>query len=126
MLLVGFVLMRVIEPPPLEARSALRMARREQKLTLRSGGAAFVVDASDVVWARAAANYVEVATPGKTYLARMTLTRLETLLLAAGNRHMRVHRSHVVNVAEVRGLLAALEATGTVRSGPAPSAVARV
>jgi DNA-binding LytR/AlgR family response regulator len=32
----------------------------------------------------------------------MTLRRLEGLLLAAGDRHMRVHRSYVVNVGEVR------------------------
>jgi hypothetical protein len=102
MLLVGFVLMRVVEQRRLEAEAALQTARREHKLTLKSGGAAFVVEASEVLWAKAAANYVEVGTRDKTYLARMTLTALERLLSAAGARHMRVHRSFVVNVDEVR------------------------
>ena len=54
-----------------------------------------------MVWARAASNYVEVVTPGRTYLARSTLSELEKLLQAAGGRHVRVHRSHVVNLDKV-------------------------
>jgi len=102
LLLVGFVLMRSIEQRRLEAEAALRTARREKRLTLWSGSTAFVVEAGDVLWARAAGNYVEVATPGRTRLARMTLKRLEDLLGAAGSRHLRVHRSFVVNVDAVR------------------------
>lgn len=98
LLLVGFVLMRSVEQRRLEAEAALHTARRRHSLTLRSGGTAFVVDAGEVLWARAAANYVEVAVHGRTHLARMTLKRLEELLRAAGSSHLRVHRSHVVNV----------------------------
>lgn len=102
LLLVGFVLMRSIEQRRLEAVQALRTARRSHSLTLRSGSTAFVVGAGEILWARAAANYVEVAVPGRTHLARMTLKRLEKLLDAAGDRHVRIHRSHVVNVDAVR------------------------
>jgi DNA-binding LytR/AlgR family response regulator len=102
MLMVGYVLMRSVEQGRLEAASALQAARRNHQLTLKSGTAAIVVDSRDVLWARAAGNYVEVATPGKTHLARMTLSRLEELLAAAGDRHLRLHRSHVVNLDHVR------------------------
>lgn len=101
MLLVAFVLMRSIGGRRAQA-AALQDARRDHKLTLRSGGSAFVVTAAEVLWARAAANYVEVVTAGRTYLARMTLGQLEALLIAAGGRHLRVHRSHLVNLDALR------------------------
>jgi DNA-binding LytR/AlgR family response regulator len=102
MLLVAFVLLRSVEQRREDAQAALQQARRDHRLTLRSGSATFVLDAEAVLWARAAANYVEVATAGRTYLARITLKRLEELLRAAGDRHVRVHRSHLVNAAEIR------------------------
>lgn len=101
MLLVAFVLMRSIGGRRAQA-AALQDARRDHKLTLRLGGSAFVVTAPEVLWARAAANYVEVVTAGRTYLARMTLGQLEALLIAAGGRHLRVHRSHLVNLDALR------------------------
>lgn len=104
LLLIGFVLIRIVEQRRREAEAALQTATREHKLTLKSGAAVFVVEASQILWAKAAANYVEVGTPEKTFLARMTLTALERLLHAAGPRHVRVHRSYVVNVEEIREL----------------------
>ncbi|MEQ9316382.1 MAG: LytTR family DNA-binding domain-containing protein, partial [Henriciella sp.] len=67
-----------------------------------SGGRTFFVDASDIVLARAASNYVEVVTPAHTYLARSTLAELERLLVAADGRHLRVHRSYIVNRDRIR------------------------
>ena len=58
-----------------------------------------------MIWAKAASNYVEVVTPAKTYLARMTLTELGRLLEAAGGRHARVHRSHIVNLDMVKEIV---------------------
>ena len=97
-----FWLNRMVEQRDLEAQGARRDARDLHRLTLKSGGRSYFVDAADVIWARAAGNYVEVVTQGRTYLARMTLTELVRLLEAAGDHHRRVHRSHVVNFQHVR------------------------
>lgn len=92
-----FALNRLVEQRGLEARAAESEASSRQRLTLKSGGRVFLVDAADVIWAKAASNYVEVATPGRTYLARSTLSALEKLLSAAGGSHIRVHRSFLVH-----------------------------
>ena len=100
-----FSLNRMAEQRSLEAAAATREASERHRLTLKSGGRTFFVDAPDVIWAKAASNYVEVVTPGRTWLARSTLTELERLLETAGGRHVRVHRSHLVNldrVSEIR------------------------
>ena len=86
----------------LESRAVDEMASREHRLMLKSGGRTVMVNAGDVIHAKAAANYVEVVTPSRTHLARMTLTELERLLEGAGGRHVRVHRSHIVNLDHVR------------------------
>ncbi|HPF22816.1 MAG TPA: LytTR family DNA-binding domain-containing protein [Hyphomonas sp.] len=88
----------------LEARAVDEIASREHRLMLKSGGRTMMVNAGDVIHARAAANYVEVATPARTHLARMTLTELEHLLAEAGSRHVRVHRSHIVNLDHIRSI----------------------
>lgn len=100
-----FAMNRLAEQRGLEARAATRDARERHRLTLKSGGRTFFVDARDIVWVRAASNYVEVVTPARTYLARSTLSDLEKLLAEAGEPHVRVHRSHIVNldrVSEIR------------------------
>lgn len=96
-----FAMNRLAEQRGLEARAARTEAAERHRLTLKSGGRTFFVDTSDIVWVRAASNYVEVVTPARTYLARATLSELEKLLKAAGERHVRVHRSHIVNLDRV-------------------------
>jgi len=115
LLLVGFVLMRAVEQRRLETETALGMARREHKLTLTSGGTSLVMEAGRVIWAKAAGNYVEIATGEKTVLARITLSDLERLLMAAGSRHLRVHRSYVINLDEVREVTPTGEGDVSVR-----------
>ncbi|WP_084398595.1 LytR/AlgR family response regulator transcription factor [Henriciella aquimarina] len=97
-----FSLNRLAEQRSLEAEAARKEARERHRLTLKSGGRTFFVEADRVIWAKAASNYVEVITPDRTILARSTLTELERLLDAAGGRHVRVHRSHLVNMDHVR------------------------
>lgn len=96
-----FWLNRMVEQRALDERGAQRDASDLQRLTLKSGGRSFFVNAPDVIWAKAAGNYVEVVTEGRVYLARMTLTELSRLLSAAGDRHVRVHRSHIINLDRV-------------------------
>jgi len=96
LLVFGFATNRSLEQRRLELEAVRRTARGDKKLTLKSGGSTIMLDAANVIWAKAAGNYVEVATGSKVFLARMTLTGLERLLAEAANDHIRVHRSHIV------------------------------
>lgn len=96
-----FWMNRQVEQRAMEAQAARSEAKDRHRLTLKSGGQTIFVSVDEVVWAKAASNYVEVVTPAKTYLARMTLTQLERLLQEAGGNHVRVHRSHIVNLDHV-------------------------
>lgn len=98
MIALGFAMNRLISQGAREAAAARSDARAGGRLTLKCGGRTIFVDASDVIAAQAASNYVEIRTVGRTHLARMTLADLEHLLSEAGNRHVRTHRSHIVNV----------------------------
>ena len=96
-----FATNRLVEQRGLEAKAAAMDASERHRLTLKSGGRTYFVDAMDIIRVKAASNYVEVVTPARTYLARATLAELEKLLEAAGGRHVRVHRSHIVNLDRV-------------------------
>lgn len=100
-----FAMNRLAEQRGLEAKAAEAEASERHRLTLKSGGRTFFVDAGDIIRVRAASNYVEVVTPGRTYLARATLSELEKLLESAGGRHVRVHRSHIVDTGHIREII---------------------
>jgi LytTr DNA-binding domain len=110
-----FWMNRLAEQRALDVRAARRDATDLHRLTLKSGGRSYFVNAPDVVWAKAAGNYVEVVAAGKTYLARLTLTELARLLDAAGGRHVRVHRSHIVNLDRVQEIEPTGEGDVTLR-----------
>ena len=63
-----FALARMAMQNRLESRAVDEIASREHRLMLKSGGRTVMVNAGDVIHARAAANYVEVATPARTLL----------------------------------------------------------
>lgn len=96
--MLTFSLARMAMQNRLESRAMDEAASREHRLMLKSGGRTIMLNAGDVIHAKAAGNYVEVSTAGKTHLVRMTLTELERLLEEAGGHHVRVHRSHIVNL----------------------------
>lgn len=96
--MLTFALARMAMQNRLESRAVDEVASREQRLMLKSGGRTIMLNAGDVIHAKAAGNYVEVSTAGKTHLVRMTLTELERLLEETGGHHVRVHRSHIVNL----------------------------
>lgn len=97
-LFVGFfALWRRIAELKREAEAARAEAQSTQRLTLKSGGRTFYLDAGAVDWAKAAGNYVEISAGGKTHLARMTMAALEAQLEAAGANVARAHRSWLVN-----------------------------
>lgn len=103
---VGVVVVIAFARQMLQQRRELLAAREDamatQRLTLKCGGRAIMIDAASVVWAKSASNYVEVVAAGKTHLARATLTAIEAQLRDAGVKAIRVHRSHVVNADAIR------------------------
>lgn len=88
----------------LEVRGRQEEVNESGRLTLTSGGRIYLVQADDVRLARAASNYVEIKTPGKELLVRLTLRELERLLASAGDSHIRIHRSCLVHKADIKEL----------------------
>jgi len=79
-------------------------AKESGPITLVSGGRIYIVNVDEVRAAEAAANNVEITTPGKTLLARITFRELERLLAAAGNFQIRIHCSCFVHKADINAL----------------------
>lgn len=79
-------------------------ARESGRLTLTSGGRIYIIDAEDVRLAKSAANYVEIQLTNKELFVRMTLSDLEQLLAAAGESHIRIHRSCIVHKSDIKAL----------------------
>ena len=72
---------------------------RERLLGTREGRST-VIAAADVEWAEAAANYVKLHMAAGTHLIRESMSALESQL--DPRRFVRVHRSAIVNVDQVR------------------------
>ncbi len=85
----------------IEAEAAREDARAQRRLTVKCGGRTVWIDAADVVWAKAASNYVEIRAGDRTHLARATLATVARQLADAGVGAARVHRSWIVNPAHV-------------------------
>jgi len=94
-------LLRSLEEHRREAEAANADARATGKLTLKCGGRTIFLDARSFESAEAAGNYVEVRANGATHLARIGLSALGTQLAEAGIETVRIHRSHLVNLAKV-------------------------
>jgi len=88
----------------LEAKGRQEEVSESGRLTLTSGGRVYLVVADEIRLAKAAANYVEINTPKKVLLVRMTLRELERLLVTAGSNHIRIHRSCLVHKEDISEL----------------------
>lgn len=97
-----FLTARHIEQLRLEAANAKQEARETGRLRLKSGGRVLFLKAGEILRAEAASNYVDIKTPSGQHFIRMTLTSLEKLIREAGETHVRVHRSHLVNRSKIR------------------------
>jgi DNA-binding LytR/AlgR family response regulator len=75
--------------PGLPARFAVR----------RRGGTETLVDVADIDWIEASGNYAILHIKGETFEIRSSLAKLETEL--DSKRFVRVHKSHLVNIARV-------------------------
>lgn len=103
-MVAGFFANRIIERRGQEARALRKADLAAGRLTLGSGGTTIVVAPRDVIFAKAADNYVEVHAGGPPHLIRMTLAALEDRLCEQCGTHARVHRSYLVNTAQIRSI----------------------
>jgi len=72
------------------------------RFVIRSVGRILLVEAEEVDWLEAAANYVRIHHRGESHLLRETMGSLESMLDPA--RFARIHRSTIVNLDRVKEL----------------------
>jgi DNA-binding LytR/AlgR family response regulator len=72
---------------------------RPQRFLVHKLGREFLVAASDIEWAQAAGNYVNLRVRGRDYPLRSTMAGLESRL--DPGRFVRIHRSYIVNLDHV-------------------------
>jgi hypothetical protein len=96
--------------PPVETDPPSCLVVRESDVTR-------VIPVTTIAWVAADDNYVRIHTDGETVRARMRLTEVERTLPGAG--FLRVHRSAIVALHEVRAVVPRLHGDWTVelRSG---------
>jgi hypothetical protein len=80
-------------PPPEPRAPVERFAVRKR------GGSEIVVEVADIDWIEASGNYAILHVGAETFEIRSSLAKLESELDA--KRFVRVHKSHVVNIARV-------------------------
>lgn len=73
-----------------------------ERILVRRGEEAMLLRTAEIVWIEAAGNYSRLHTAGDSHLVRGTLAGLEARLDPA--RFARIHRSHIVNLDQVRSL----------------------
>lgn len=87
-------------PEPVAAAPYVAASVRPERFAVRKrGGSEIVVEVADIDWIEASGNYAILHVGGETFEIRSSLTRLEGELDPA--RFVRVHKSHVVNIARV-------------------------
>ena len=93
---IGFLLARVAPAPPAPAMAA---SPPERFAVRKRGGSEVMVEVADIDWIEAAGNYAVLHVGGDTFEIRSTLAKLEGEL--DPRRFVRVHKSHIVNIARV-------------------------
>jgi hypothetical protein len=85
-------------PPPSPAPS-MATALPERFAVRKRGGSEVMVEVTDIDWIEAAGNYAVLHVGGDTFEIRSSLSKLEAEL--DPRRFVRVHKSHMVNIARV-------------------------
>ena len=85
-----------------DAGPALESLERPERFLVRKLGREFLIAADDIDWVQAAGNYANLHVRGRVYPLRSTLADLHARLDPA--RFVRVHRSHLVNIARVASI----------------------
>lgn len=78
-----------------------KASQKNSFVRFRTEGKNYNLPISEVLFLRASGDYVEVITPGKTYLVRTTLKKMEAEVKEFPLFH-RVHRSYIVNLEHVK------------------------
>lgn len=86
------------------ARAARSSAALPTRLVVRSGRAVHFVELADIAWIESADYCVDLHVAGRTYALRRSMASVEAELEPAG--FCRVHRTAIVNLAQVRALQA--------------------
>ena len=87
------------EAPPAAAVPPDTDARLPERFAVRRRGKEIMVEVADIDWVEAAGNYAVLHVGGETLEIRSSLTKLENEL--DPKRFVRVHKSHLVNVARI-------------------------
>lgn len=82
------------------ARQALRRSTPLERIFVRDGERFLPIETADITRVEASGDYARVHASGASHLLSVTLAELEERL--DGARFVRVHRSHMVNLAAVR------------------------
>jgi len=86
-------------PEPVETVTPASGPLPERFAVRKRGGAEVMVEVADIDWVEASGNYAILHVGGETFEIRFSLSRLESEL--DSRRFVRVHKSHLVNVAKV-------------------------
>jgi LytTr DNA-binding domain len=86
-------------PPTPVPPSTTAAALPERFAVRKRGGSEVVVEVADIDWIEAAGNYAVLHVGGDTFEIRSSLSKLEAEL--DPRRFVRVHKSHMVNIARV-------------------------
>jgi two-component system, LytTR family, response regulator len=75
----------------------------EKRLVIKAGGRVVFLDLEEIEWVEAAANYVKLNVGKESYLLRERIGRVSERL--DPGQFVRIHRSVIVNVGKIKGLL---------------------
>lgn len=89
-------------PDPGIAQVPEAMPERPQRFLVRKLGREFLIDVDSIDFAQANGNYVNLHVAGRVYPLRSTMAAFEDKLDPA--RFVRVHRSHIVNIARIASI----------------------
>jgi hypothetical protein len=96
---LDYLLQRKAPPPAAETPAAAPPSAPERFAVRKRGGSEIMVEVADIDWVEASGNYAILHVGGDTFEIRSSLSRLERELDA--KRFVRVHKSHIVNIARV-------------------------
>jgi hypothetical protein len=99
---LNFLLQRKPAPPEAVAQAlpSVPEPRSVERFAVRQrGGSEIVVEVADIDWIEASGNYAILHVGAETFEIRSSLAKLESEL--DSKRFVRVHKSHVVNIARV-------------------------
>lgn len=96
---LAFLLERAAAAPIAAASPGAELSPPERFAVRKRGGSEVMVEVADIDWVEAAGNYAVLHVRGDTFEIRSSLAKLESEL--DPRRFVRVHKSHIVNIARV-------------------------